>query len=211
MEYDWSTAASAEWFSGVSSSDIFVIVRSSMAAFACAMPFSSFIVSFGARMGRMIFARMSERIIYPPAMKSRISRTWNVFTVPRVTGSENARIREMVPFAPPKVMIRADLADFGVRADIPIRVPVCVLRLNICSPINHRKRARSSITVIATIASSSIGVLTRGLLRLVLIARGSSIPRRTNTLPFNAKVTNFHTESDTRFVRAISLPTPILL
>ena len=78
----------------------------------------------------MIFARISERIIYPPAMKRRMSRIWNVFTVPRVTGSENARIREIVPFAPPKVMIRADLADFGVRADIPIRVPVCALRLN---------------------------------------------------------------------------------
>ena len=112
----------------------------------------------------------------------------------------------MVPFGPPNVMTAADRQ----RANVILR-RLCVVVSRATRSMSEIHRKRMTITTAETVrmAISSRQLLTVGSSQLALIASGSSMPSRMNTVPFSVNDSTPHTLDDTMFVRATFGPMPV--
>ena len=139
-------------------------------------------------------------------MKISSSRMGNHAPPVMVYGIVNINDRVMVPFGPPNVMTAAERQRCAV---ILRRLPVTVSRAR--RSINEIHRNRMMITTAETvrIATSSSQLLTCGSSQLALIAFGSNMPSRMNTVPLSVNENTPHTLDETMLVRATFGPMPV--
>ena len=135
-------------------------------------------------------------MMVPEARKMIRLRSGNRLPSSSMKGSERMTERVTAPLGPPIVASRADLATCLLR---PLRWLVEGSFSMDSMTQSQTKRTATRIAVMVMMQATRVRLLMLLSFQVVNIARGSCMPRSTNTMPFRVKVITFHTLSVTMF------------
>lgn len=198
--------STARRFSGVTRPDSSSTVRRRPSMVISVISVELSLLRFGASNGIWKFASSNVTTITPPAMKISSLRIGKFAPAASVYGMVNIRDSVMVPFrstechhrgGPPAFRRHpAPLAGGGVARQSQHQQPQEAHDDHHCG--NHENRSEQQ--PIADVCGSS---------QLVVIALGSSMPSRMNTVPFSENDSTPYTLDETIFVRATFGPMPV--